>query len=143
MEFTYQVGGKTYVQTALVLGQVEMLAPILIKLTGSFTPDAIVEIGKADQQGEAESPAAYLDLANFLLQEKKLAEALAIILVEKGTELWDRDVKEVEDHLRKTIGIPVVGEIIKDFFTCNDWKSLAESLSVPSSLAPPASETRS
>ena len=150
--FEYQIGGKKYVQRPLVLGQIEQIAPVILKLTTGLSPEAVGEIAKSAQptDGEAapeqeEGMNAIFEIADYLTTQKKMAEALSIVLIEDGSELATRVIADVENHLRWNLGMDIAQKVIQDFFTCNDWKSLGEMLSLGGMTIPtvnlPVTET--
>jgi hypothetical protein len=102
---SYDIGGKTYIQKPLVLAQIKQITNLL---QGSQIPVNL-------------DPAAIL----FLLGDK-LAEALAVVLVEKGTSLKDKDLEELTKELEFEAGPEVAIEVIEDFFCSNQIASVLE-----------------
>jgi hypothetical protein len=108
MEKEYRIGGKTYVQKPVVLGQVRLLAPIVSGMT--IASDATAA-GLATALGE------------------RLPEALAIVLVEDGANVREamKDSNRVEraSEIEWAIDPETVMEVASDFFECNPASSLS------------------
>ncbi len=107
--FKYEIGGKTYIQKPLVLGQIEQMIDILegINLPKSKSPKAI-----KDSLGD------------------RLHLAIAIALVEEGKPV-KRDLEEIKtiaEDLHWTINGETSLKVIEDFFACNPIASFWERL---------------
>lgn len=103
-EFSYEIGGKKYIQKKLVLGQIEQLVELLpgIRFT-SMDPLAIIgALGT------------------------KLANALAIVLIPEGVQLKDKDISALAEEIRFTIEPEQTMEVVRDFFICTPVVSLLE-----------------
>jgi len=148
-KFEYEIGGKKFFQRPLVLGQIELITPIILKLTTGMSPEAVGEIAKSTPTDGAAIPEeglnAVFEIADYLTTKKKMAEALSIVLIEDGSELATRSMEDVQNHLRWNLGMDIAQKVIQDFFTCNDWKSLGDMLSLGEiampTVTPPATET--
>ncbi|HSW63659.1 MAG TPA: hypothetical protein VLH56_10185 [Dissulfurispiraceae bacterium] len=105
-EFTYQVGGKTYVQRPLVLGQMQQLMALL---RGASIPDGSIQ-GLLEAFGD------------------KLPDALAIVLIADGTDVRDKDISELAAELAATADLETSIEVIEDFFTLTPAVSLSARL---------------
>jgi len=107
--FRYEVEGKIYHQKKLVLGQVaqlmELLKEIKIPLSdaGSFDPHAV-----ADILGD------------------KVHRAVAIVLIEDGVPLKDKDLEALTREVSWTFDLETTLQVIEDFFACNPIASLLE-----------------
>ncbi len=108
-EFKYTIGGKSYVQRALVMGQVDQLLGILegINLSGSVNP---------------------LDIKKAL--GEKIYLGLAIILVEEGKtpKRGPDEIGEIADRIQWSILPQQEIEVIENFFDCNPIVSIVERL---------------
>lgn len=101
-EYMYDIGGKTYVQRELVLGQINQLNKLLpdMKLPTDPTPLAIIAtIGPW------------------------LPSALAIVLAEAGTSLRDKDLDALEAEIADHMDLATSMQVIEDFFVCNPLHS--------------------
>lgn len=103
----YIIGGKTFVQRPLVLGQWKELGEIIkqVAIPAELSPSALV--------------AAVGD--NVFI-------ALAIILTEEGKPLKGKDLPLIADEIEYGITPETAIEAISDFFTCNpiasSWQNL-------------------
>lgn len=111
MEKRYEIGGATYVQRPVVLGQLRELAPLVSGMAAEMEPSAtgiLAAIGG------------------------KVPEALAVVLVEDGANL--REAMEEERRKERAATLEWVVdpetafEVIADFFECNPTSSLSEKL---------------
>lgn len=107
MEKTYDLGGTTYVQRPLVLGQIRQL---LEQLDG-LTFDAAA--------GVAAIVSALGD---------RLPLALAVVLTPEGSSPRGKDLPALADEIEFGISPDQVLEVIEDFFGCNPVASLLERL---------------
>lgn len=111
MEKQYQIGGKTFVQKPVVLGQFRLLTPIV----------SGIAIG-------ADATAAGL----VAVLGERLPEALAIVLVEDGANVREamKDASRAERsaEIEWTIDPETAVEVISDFFECNPISSLSEKI---------------
>lgn len=96
--YTYDIGGKTYTQKALVLGQVKQLTKIVTGL--EFSEDVDI-------------------LSIIEMLGDKLPLAFAIILTEEGKSLKDKDLEACASELEFTVDVNVSIQVIEDFFVCN------------------------
>ena len=103
----YEFGGKVYVQNKLVWGQVKQLSFVVkdISFEGELTVQYLID-----------------------LLGDKLSSALAIVLVEEGKSLKDKDIAVLSEEIENTIPVDVMFQVIEDFFTCNPIASLLERL---------------
>ena len=116
-QYTYTIGGKTYIQKPLVLGQVNQLMAVLRGTSFPQTDDMFVLVSA---------------LGN------KLPMALAIVLIPSppegegwgegglGRYLMDRDLKAIADELEFSIDPVTPLQVADDFFDCNPIVSLLE-----------------
>ncbi len=104
-EFKYQIGGKTYIQKPLVLGQVKQLNALL---DGMVIPKDISVSGLIKLLGD------------------KLPLALAIVLTEKGKHPKDKDIEALAKELEFEIDADTTSKVVEDFFDCNQIVSLIE-----------------
>ena len=99
----YDIGGKTYTQGKLVLGQLRQLLPVVSEV--SF-PERF----------------AVADLVQ--LMGDRLPDALAVILVEKGKDPSQKDLAAESAFMSWNVPVGTSIEIMKDFFDCNPPSSL-------------------
>ena len=100
----YEIGGKTYVQKPLVLGQIRQIIDVL--------KDVIL-------------PTNFEDVALVIASlGSKISEAIAIILCEENTHLKDKNLSEFTTEVEWEISAQKTMEIVKDFFLVNDLESL-------------------
>lgn len=104
---TYNIGGETYIQKPLVLGQLIQLTRLL---NGSAFPES---------PGVTDIIAA---LGN------RLPLALAIVLIPEGTALKDKDVPALASDLEFMIDPETAIQVVNDFFDCNPINSVLEQL---------------
>jgi len=104
----YEFGGKVYVQNKLVWGQVKQLSTVVkdISFEGELTVQYLID-----------------------LLGDKLSSALAIVLVEEGKSLKDKDIAVLSEEIENTIPVDVLFQVIEDFFICNPIAFLLEKLS--------------
>lgn len=105
---TYEIGGKTYTQRPLVLGQIRQM----IEALRDFTMPA---------------NATAADLA--LLLDDRLPHLMAIVLGVEGVSLRDKDVDALAEELRESVPVETAIRMVDDFFVCNPIASLADQLS--------------
>jgi len=103
----YSLGGNSYTQSQLVLGQIRQLAALLKGI--SFRP-------AADS----------LELINSL--GDKVPQALAIVLNPAGVKLKDKDLAALAAEIEISISFDQTCEVVEDFFDCNPIVSLLEKL---------------
>lgn len=104
-EFTYEIGGKRYVQRPLVLGQVRQLSEL------------------ADGMALPES-ANVTEVVGLL--GDKMFRALAVVLTEEGTSPGDKDIEKLADELEWAMEPEMAIEVVEDFFDCTPIASLLE-----------------
>jgi len=104
----YEFGGKVYVQNKLVWAQVKQLSTVVkdISFEGELTVQYLID-----------------------LLGDKLSSALAIVLVEEGKSLKDKDIAVLSEEIENTIPVDVMFQVIEDFFICNPIAFLLEKLS--------------
>lgn len=93
-EQKYQIGGRTYVQRPLVLGQWQQLMDVA----------ATVQL-----------PAVLDMTAMTIALGKKIQDALAVILTEEGQKPENKDLAEVAKHLQFNIDGEMITEVIDHF----------------------------
>jgi hypothetical protein len=107
MEYKYVIGDKTYTQAKLRLGQYMQLLDFLKDL--SFSED--------------------LNTLNFVTAlGDKLPMALAVVLIEEGVLLKDKNLSELANELSMAMDSDQVMQVASDFFDCNQISSLLEKL---------------
>lgn len=104
-KFIYEIGGKTYIQAPLVLGQFQQLMKLLegVVFSGELTPLSLMRI-----IGD------------------KLPQAMAIVLTPENIKLKDKDIHALASELAFEIPPEIVLQVIEDFFDCNPIPSLLE-----------------
>jgi len=126
----YEVAGKTYIQKPLVLGQIKQL---------------IGALGNIDIPISA---AGDLDAAWLLaVLGDRLPHALAVILIEEGMPLPEKDLDALAAQIEASFDIETTVRVVEDFFDCNPAASILDRLnvvmgSIMKSIRPPGS-TRS
>ncbi len=100
---TYDIGGRTFTQDALVWGQVRLLQAALdsVLIPDRLTPAAMVE---------ALGP--------------HLPHCLAAVLVEAGKLPGDADPEEMAGFFERHVTVDQALEAVEDFFTCNPIASV-------------------
>lgn len=105
----YEIGGKTYCQRKLVLGQVRQL---------------LREIGGISFAGVS------LDFAGLLaLLGDRLPRALAVVLTEEGRPLQDKDLDALAREIEYAIDLEQALQVVDDFFACNPVSSVLQRMS--------------
>lgn len=110
MEKRYEIGGKTYIQRPIVLGQFAELAPMLSGLTISTQDSAklIADLGS------------------------NLPRVMAVVLVEEGKSLPEAFRSEAiqarANHLAWNVQPEQVIEVVEDFFECTPVSSISTRL---------------
>lgn len=94
----YVVGDKTFIQKAVVWGQVKQLIGEIegVELPSDLTPQTVMT-----------------------LLEEKLPRLIAIVLTVEGQSAKDKDIDELAEMFKWELGVDQVMEIIEDFFDCN------------------------
>lgn len=111
---SYEIRGKKYVQDRIVLGQLDLLVPILtgIEINPGFDSEAISMIIKA--------------------LGGKLPAALAVVLVEEGADLSEAMSAEAlaarTKGLAWAVDLELAVEVITDFFDVNPISSIGEKI---------------
>jgi len=100
---TYKIGGITYQQRPLVIGQVKQLLTVLEGLT---IPSDIDMMGLVATLGD------------------RLPDALAVILTPDGMSPKDKDLKKLSEELAFSLEIEQAMEVVEDFFVLNPISSL-------------------
>ncbi|MDH4100606.1 MAG: hypothetical protein OEV28_08520 [Nitrospirota bacterium] len=108
-EFSYKIGNKKYVQKALVLGQIRQLTGLL---DGVVLPSDTSDI-----------------VAWVRVLGNKLPGAIAVVLVEEGAHLKDKDLELFTRDIEFEISPEQTMQVVQDFFVCNPIASLLENLS--------------
>lgn len=106
----YAIGGKTYEQRELVLGQWKQLRGVL---EGLEVPGGSTALG---------------GLLAALEESGRLEQALAVILTEKGVSPRDKDLAATAAELEFAITPQQIAQVIEDFFTCNPAGSVLSQL---------------
>jgi hypothetical protein len=106
-EFTYDIGGKRYVQRPLVLGQWRQLIPQLTGLSLPADPgveDIILAIGDG------------------------IEHLAAVVITEEGASPRDKDITALAAELEFALTPETAVQIADDFFACNPLQSVLEKL---------------
>lgn len=106
--YTYEIGGKTYTQRPLVLGQISQLMSLM---KGLIIPHDIDTLGLVSLLGN------------------KLPQAVAVVLTPEGVSLKDKDVNALTAELEFEISPEQTIQVVEDFFVLNPIVSLLERLS--------------
>jgi len=127
MDFKYEIGGRTFYQKPLVLGQVKQLVSVLkgLVLPYDLTINSLV-----------------------LSLEDKIPQTIAILLSEEGVLLKNKNVDEIQELVEENLDIAQTIKVIEDFFDCNPIASISEaviglSLKVKSNMTQATSLTES
>ena len=107
---TYTIGGKTYVQRELVLGQWRQLKPLL------------------DDLRFASQDNMMLSLLQVLEDKGRLEAVVAVLITEEGMIVENKSVGRLAEKLKWSLTPDLAGEILNDFFTCNPVASIVERL---------------
>jgi len=107
--FEYEIGGKTYIQRKLVLGQIRQLMAILDGLK--------VDMGMST-----------LDLVAALTD--RLPRALAVVLTPEGVAPREKDIAKLAEEIEFEIDPETTLRVVEDFFDCNPVQDLALGLRV-------------
>ena len=108
----YSIGGKTYFQRTLVFGQIRQILTIFKKIEFS---------GAAKK--EFDSINEVIDLLG-----DNLIEFLAVLLVPEGRIPKTKDNKTIATELEWTIELPVITEVMTDFFILNQASEILKKL---------------
>jgi hypothetical protein len=107
---SYEIGGKTYEQRELVLGQWRQLSALLSDLkmpaVGSRLQTMIAALENAG----------------------RLERAIAVLLNEPGVQPRDKNLDALAAELEFSITPQQIAEVIDDFFTCNPVSSILSRL---------------
>src|SRR5574343_513048 len=104
----YEINGKIFKQKPLVLGQVRQILPIFKGLSMPNTTDMT---GFVEAIGD------------------KMPHLLAIVLVEEGTDIRQKNLEELASFLEFNITAEQTIQSVEDFFGCNPIASLLGKLS--------------
>ena len=105
--YKYVIGGKTYIQTPLVLGQVRQLINLLEGIT---------------------IPHDFNTLSLISAIGDKISLALAILLTEESKPLKDKNLEQLAKELEFEISTEMTIEVIEHFFDLNNIVYLSEKL---------------
>jgi hypothetical protein len=106
---TYEIGGRTYTQRPLVLGQVRQLVEHLGQI--DFSPAMAFDfVGLLDTLGDL------------------LPVALAIVLTEDGAHPRDKDIAAVAREFEFTVEAGTALRAVEDFFALNPISSILTSI---------------
>lgn len=106
--FHYEIGGRTFIQRKLVLGQVQQLIRLL----------AGVEF------------AGPLDILSVIYAlGNKFPQAVAICITEEGASPRDKNVGELAPWIEYEADIETTVQVVEDFFTLNPTSSVLKILS--------------
>ncbi len=104
-ERQYEIGGTTYIQRPLVLGQLRQLLKVM---EGIYIPSSLDAMG----------------LINAM--SGNLPTALAIVLSPRGVAVRDKDITALTTEIEFAISLEQIVEVVEDFFDCNPLPSLLE-----------------
>lgn len=126
-EKKYQIGGKTYIQRPLVLGQIKQLMALL---RGVVIPAGITALGIIELLGD------------------RLPEAAAIVLTEEGKSPRNKDMPRLAEETEFALNAEQILEIVEGFFLLNPLSSLLSRLagmmeSLPEVLTMPSARLSS
>ncbi len=107
MKFTYEIGGKTYVQEPLVLGQWRQMLPYLQKVSLPDLPDTAALVSA---------------LADDIMP------LVACCITEEGKSPRDKDIEALAAELEFACTPEQLLQIADDFFACNPLLSILEKL---------------
>ncbi|MDA8104657.1 MAG: hypothetical protein M0Z71_04690 [Nitrospiraceae bacterium] len=107
-EFKYTIGGKTYMQRPLVLGQIMQLMALL---KGLVIPKGIGALGLVSLLGD------------------RLPEAIAVVLVPEGVVLKDKDISALAEDIGFEIEPDTAIEVVENFFDLNPLSLILQKLS--------------
>lgn len=107
MEKKYQIGGTTYIQRPLVLGQMKQIREVIggMVIPATFTPAEIIQ-----------------------LLEDRLPLALAVVLTPEGFSPKGKDLVAIAEQIDFAIELETAMEVVEDFFICNPVVSLSKKL---------------
>ena len=106
----YKINDKEFYQDKLKLGQIKQLLPYLDKIVGAFD--------KEDMN--------LIDLVTKLSDD--ISQILAVILIEKGTNLRDKNIEDLSAFLDENLDLDGTLEIVADFFDITPIGSLIEKI---------------
>lgn len=99
-ECSYEIGGQTFFQRPLVLGQIEQLVPVLEALPIDGRKMGADDILRALG---ARAPLAF-----------------AVVLAPEGSSSpQSKDLEQIAEHFRWNLDMPMALEVIDDFLSCN------------------------
>lgn len=104
-KYKYEIGGITYFQAPLKLGQINQLIGLL---------------------KEVNIPAEATAMNLITALGDKLSLAIAIVLHKPEVKLKDKDIKEVADEIEFEMSPELALEVIEDFFDLTPISSLLE-----------------
>lgn len=102
-KFVYEINGKKYTQSKLVLGQVQQLLGLLmdVRIPAVLTgPNILAALGN------------------------KLSRGFAIVLNPEGIPLKDKDLDELENEFMWALDDETAAQVVEDFFACNPIASI-------------------
>lgn len=107
MDFTYDINGRKFEQRKLVLGQVKQLFEAIqgMRVPMSTNVAAII--------------ASFGD---------RMPRIMAIVLIDQGKKVSEKDVDEVQSYLEEYLDIEDTLKIVSDFFDCNPIASISEAI---------------
>jgi hypothetical protein len=138
--YEYNLEGTVYIQKPLVLVQVEQIGKALSELP----LDLFGNISREDLKGEA-----LMGTLKKLFVDGVLVTAMSAVLIPKGVSLRNRNLVDVEEHIRYGCDLKTGVKIITDFFECNApseiisaWKgsALSQMMTQPIPVNPETSE---
>jgi len=108
----YSIRGKTYFQRTLVFGQIRQILTIFRKIEFS---------------GAAKKKFVSINEVIDLLGDNLLG-FLAVLLIPEGSKPETKDNKKIAKELEWTIELPVITEVMTDFFILNQASEILKKL---------------
>lgn len=96
----YEIGGVTFTQSKLKLGQIKQLLPYFDKIASALDSDNDVNV---------------IDFINKVKDD--ITDIIAIVLVEKDKSLKDKDIKQLAGFLDDNMDYDIMLDVVADFFT--------------------------
>lgn len=106
-KYQYEIGGKTYTQAPLVLGQLQQLMKLL---EGVVFPGELTTLRLIEAVGS------------------KMSRAIAIVLKEENVPLKDKEIDSLTTQIESELSLELAIQVIEDFFDCNPIPFLLERL---------------
>lgn len=98
--YNYKIGDKQFSQSKLKLGQIKQLLPYFDRIASAFDKDENMTI---------------VDFIDTLKDD--ISEMIAIVLLEDGKNLKDKDVEKLAEFLDENLEYDTIIDVVADFFT--------------------------